>query len=343
MVKTFMDDAEMCRDEPVYTHQCELIELKPYPYQVGGHNCILVYDDETICKPLIDQEQLVYAHFPNELKAFIPRCRGVVNVHFEMFDGDILAYAFPDGCPCIQSKNYCMAKKTIHNNKFKFVKSDCDDWTTSVTENGITRQWESAKLKKIEKFILLENVTFSLKRPCVLDLKMGTRCFGDGSTQAKYERKKKRALESTSAALGVRLCGMMVYQCDTGVYSFTDKYQGRRFSNEDFFYAIKRFFFNGIRYRTELLSSLITKLLILLEQIEKIECCRFYCSSLLILYDGHEDEGYQIVPRIDVKMIDFAQTRVKDEPTNYHVGTDRGYILGIKTLIKIADEIKASI
>ena len=64
--------------------------------------------------------------------------------------------------------------------------------------------------KVLKEFILLEDVTFSFKNPCVLDLKMGTRCFGDGSTQAKYERKKKRALESTSATLGVRLCGMMV-------------------------------------------------------------------------------------------------------------------------------------
>ena len=90
-----------------------------------------------------------------------------------------------------------------------------------------------------------------------------------------------------------------------------------------------------------MLTPLITQLALLLEQVEKIECYRFYCSSLLLLYDGHEGDG--VVPRIDVKMIDFAQTRVKEEPTNHHVGPDRGYILGIKTLIKITAEIKASI
>ena len=79
MVKKLMGDTEKCEDEPeiLNSHQCELIEMRPYPYQVGGHNCILVYDKETICKPLIDQEHHVYAHFPNELKSFIPRCRGI--------------------------------------------------------------------------------------------------------------------------------------------------------------------------------------------------------------------------------------------------------------------------
>ena len=94
-----------------------------------------------------------------------------------------------------------------------------------------------------------------------------------------------------------------------------------------------------MKYRTELFIPLNTKLKILLEQFEKIECYRFYCSSLLLLYDGNTIDHYENAPQIEVKMIDFAQTRVKEEPSNHHVGPDRGYILGIKTLIRITDEL----
>ena len=39
---------------------------------------------------------------------------------------------------------------------------------------------------------------------------MGTRGFGDSSSKEKKELKEKRAKETTSATLGVRLCGMQV-------------------------------------------------------------------------------------------------------------------------------------
>ncbi|NWU12813.1 IP6K3 kinase, partial [Cephalopterus ornatus] len=370
----------MVGQSPLSPGEGRAVLLEPFVHQVGGHTSMLRYDEHTVCKPLVSQELSFYESLPWAMRQFTPQYKGIVSAHLKKDSlGNLTLMASPGTEHGLIKRTHTQVTKTLRDscsgkvllrtdlqyhadslledaNGNQPERKSYNPWGLHCHRQHLNRMCSKHNENKLHQFLLLENVVSKYSYPCILDLKMGTRQHGDDASEEKKARHIKKCEQSTSASLGVRVCGMQVYQADTGHFLCKDKYYGRKLSPEGFRQTLRQFLCTGNQLRAELLEPIILRLKALLSVIRKQSSYRFYSSSLLIIYDGQEPKESTAAvdhhlpfpkthgtnpARVDVRMIDFAHTTFKgskSSPTP-HDGPDHGYIFGLENLIKILQNL----
>ncbi|KAJ2910066.1 inositol polyphosphate kinase kcs1, partial [Coemansia aciculifera] len=139
----------------------------------------------------------------------------------------------------------------------------------------------------MHQFILMADLTAAMRRPCILDLKMGTRQHGVNAPAKKVISQTIKCAATTSKELGVRMCGLQVFKADRNRYLFQDKYYGRSLNKFTFQRTLLEFLDNGESVQVFLIPALLVKLRNLYRTVEQMHGFRFFGSSLLLVYDGY--------------------------------------------------------
>ncbi|XP_005110803.1 uncharacterized protein LOC101845584 [Aplysia californica] len=189
-------------------------------------------------------------------------------------------------CPSTEEMFYTKTSSPQHPST-----QSLNPWSLKNHKRLLDKMRKSEHSHNRVRFILLKNVVAGFDHPCILDLKIGSRLHADDASNKKVASQSRKCRETTSSSLGVRLCGMQVYQTSSGIYKNYDKFHGRTLTDASFKAMLYEFLHNGQRFRSELLRPIIRRLSQLISCLGDLSSYRFYASSLLIIYDGNVNDN----------------------------------------------------
>ncbi|KAK0395609.1 hypothetical protein QR680_001356 [Steinernema hermaphroditum] len=307
-------------------------DLKPFKHQVGGHAGLFSFGPNYVCKPYDSREASFYKSIPVALLPLTAKYYHHISI---TKDDDLIPIA-----RVIESASTSMVECDPHPYNYS---SENDSVYRDVSSGFINRvnPWAMQCLvKESEKrtnqlvgdFIILENITSKFLRPCVIDLKLGTRQHGDDATPEKKISQKKKCAKTTSQTMGLRLCGLQYFDDSVDMFQCVDKYCGRNMDKKGLIDMIGQFLRKADgTLRTSVCISLLEKIAYLEKVLRDQAGLRLFSSSLLIVYEG--DRSHEDSPAVEVRLIDFAHATfngfLSDHPYD---GSDEGCLLGLKTL-----------
>jgi hypothetical protein len=333
---------------------------RPYPHQVGGHGQLVQISPGTVLKPLIPKEGAFYDFIYSDacpeslswLRSVTPRYYGTVvmrvpqassapgGVHTAYSSG--LSAALPGqatdavmgGTAVVEGAAFSEAAGdavvTVNKSKIQPDEESLSPWAQCMVHRCSADAYAVFPSSAVANtVVVLEDVNYGYRFPCVMDVKIGLRHYDDDATPEKRMRHIEKAESTTTSTTGVRFIGLQSYKGNG--FDFRDKYDGRNLKEADLVPESRWFFSNDAQLRTECLVLTLAKLRAIADKMESQVHFKFYSSSLLLVYEGDVNAP----AHVDVRLIDFAHTQRSNDVR------DTGYLFGIRYLIGVFETVLA--
>ncbi|KAL8439627.1 hypothetical protein Efla_004535 [Eimeria flavescens] len=180
----------------------------------------------------------------------------------------------------------------------------------------------------------MENLISNLRNPLVIDLKMGTRLYGDLATPSKVERAEKYAKTRGADTLGISFSGLWgeeegeEIRWDGGSRQKADGFLPTTF--QVYVELLRAFLVSGSG-PPGAPAQVYRQLLLLLQQLEEVwerqQIVNVYGSSLLLMAGEEEEQQPKERRRkVGLRLVDFAHA------TLLPVEKEAGYSKGLRTI-----------
>lgn len=181
-------------------------------------------------------------------------------------------------------------------------------------------------------YVEMENLIRDLRTPCMMDMKVGLRMYGDDATEEKKQRMIDKAKNSTALEYGVKVTATRAWSVEHQLLVETSRTEANQFRTLD---DLRRAIFDFVNAaaqqdRCPIAEAFKNQIQEIYDLFKQQTVAHFFSSSLLFLYDATPASGLQQTAH--VRMIDFAHV-------TYIPGTpDIGYIKGLTTLLALLED-----
>eukprot|EP00485_Elphidium_margaritaceum_P010996 CAMPEP_0202698596 /NCGR_PEP_ID=MMETSP1385-20130828/11864_1 /ASSEMBLY_ACC=CAM_ASM_000861 /TAXON_ID=933848 /ORGANISM="Elphidium margaritaceum" /LENGTH=484 /DNA_ID=CAMNT_0049355349 /DNA_START=44 /DNA_END=1498 /DNA_ORIENTATION=- len=174
--------------------------------------------------------------------------------------------------------------------------------TGAVVNNAWSQQMFEKNKHRITKmpYLRLEDLTSRYRKPCILDLKIGTRHFAPVCKTDKMQRKLRKAWKSTCRDFGVRIGGLQSYDAKEDTYHTLCKHNAAVLDKNAFCAQLVQFFKH--MPDAHMMHAVVAKLTTLMQILKHETRFRWFSCSLLFTYEGATDDDAAAVVSTNVNM-----------------------------------------
>uniref|UniRef100_A0AAF5PGW5 Kinase n=3 Tax=Wuchereria bancrofti TaxID=6293 RepID=A0AAF5PGW5_WUCBA len=185
--------------------------------------------------------------------------------------------------------------------------------------------------RKEMEFIVMEDLAYRYKCPCIMDIKMGRVTYDPSATKAK--RLSEAIKYPEQETLGFRLTGYrMRFGRNENDLRVRDKQWGRSRNLENVVDAFREFLSGRLMEKSSVAEQTLEQLYKLRKWFNSQRVYHFYASSILLAYEACVERP----PNVLVKLIDFSHVF----PANGAV--DDNYLFGLNNVINIVEKYRDS-